>query len=42
MIVYDKHGIRIECADILDVEIREKVDLIVTSPPYNVGIEYDG
>ena len=35
-------GLKIINADFLDVEIEsETVDLIVTSPPYNVGIEYN-
>jgi len=35
-------GIRIINADFLNVEIQQSsVDLIVTSPPYNVGIQYN-
>jgi site-specific DNA-methyltransferase (adenine-specific) len=36
------HGIQIINADFLNVDIPDNsIDLIVTSPPYNVGIQYD-
>lgn len=37
-----KGRIKLICGDFLNVELQENsVDLLVTSPPYNVGIEYE-
>lgn len=39
---YDENGLRIHNASILSAPLeRESIDLIVTSPPYNVSIEYN-
>lgn len=39
---YDHGNIQIYCADCRDVlPYLESVDLIVTSPPYNVGKKYE-
>ena len=37
---FEKNGIKLYNGDFLDVDLP-KVDLIVTSPPYNVDKEYD-
>lgn len=37
-----KGQIKLICGDFLNIELQENsVDLLVTSPPYNVGIEYE-
>ena len=43
MIFYEAKNIKLINANVLDKNLFEKesFDLIVTSPPYNVGIEYD-
>ncbi len=43
MIFYQNDSLQIVNADILDVGLfdEEFIDLIVTSPPYNVGIDYE-
>jgi site-specific DNA-methyltransferase (adenine-specific) len=39
---YDEDGITLFCADARDVELSELAAAVVTSPPYNVGLRYDG
>jgi len=43
MIFYEKENLKLYNADVLDKNLFEKesFDLIITSPPYNVGIDYD-
>ena len=38
---YDEDGIALFCADARDVELSELAAAVVTSPPYNVGVDYD-
>jgi site-specific DNA-methyltransferase (adenine-specific) len=39
---YDEDGITLLCADARDVELTNVAAAVVTSPPYNVGVIYDG
>ena len=41
---YDDGQVTLYCADMRDVgdELREVAAAVVTSPPYNVGLDYDG
>jgi site-specific DNA-methyltransferase (adenine-specific) len=39
---YDEEGITLLCADARDVELTDVAAAVVTSPPYNVGVSYDG
>jgi site-specific DNA-methyltransferase (adenine-specific) len=39
---YDEDGITLYCADARDVELCELAAAVVASPPYNVGVSYDG
>ena len=43
MKVFDKRNIKIRCEDILETEAidRASVNLIITSPPYNIGMDYN-
>lgn len=38
---YDQDGITIYCADLREIEPVMDAACVVTSPPYNVGIDYD-
>lgn len=42
MLVYNTDDkVKLFCGDFLNVELEESsIDLVVTSPPYNVGIDY--
>jgi len=43
-IVYDRDGITLLNNDFLEVDLSNyvgQVDLVITSPPYNVGTQYD-
>jgi DNA modification methylase len=39
---YDDGEVTIYCADVHDVALDEVAAAVVTSPPYNVGLDYDG
>jgi DNA modification methylase len=39
---YDDGQVTIFCADVREVDLREVAAVVVTSPPYNVGLAYDG
>jgi site-specific DNA-methyltransferase (adenine-specific) len=39
---YAEDGITLYCADVRDVDLCELAAAVVTSPPYNVGIGYEG
>lgn len=39
---YDDGQVAIYCADLRDVTLDEVAACVVTSPPYNVGLNYDG
>jgi DNA modification methylase len=39
---YDDGQAMIICADVRDVNLRDVAAAVVTSPPYNVGLAYDG
>jgi site-specific DNA-methyltransferase (adenine-specific) len=39
---YAEDGITLFCADAREVDLSEQAAAVVTSPPYNVGVGYDG
>lgn len=39
---YDDGQVRIYCADVRQVDLSAVAAAVVTSPPYNVGLDYDG
>ena len=39
---YDDGQVAIYCADVREVALSEVAACVVTSPPYNVGLDYDG
>jgi site-specific DNA-methyltransferase (adenine-specific) len=39
---YDDGQVTIYCCDVRDVDLRDVAATVVTSPPYNVGLDYDG
>jgi site-specific DNA-methyltransferase (adenine-specific) len=39
---YDDGQVTLYCADLREVDLRRVAAAVVTSPPYNVGLDYDG
>ena len=39
---YDDAGVTLFCADVREIDLSEVAAVVVTSPPYNVGVGYDG
>ena len=39
---YDDGQVTLYCADLREVDLRGVAAAVVTSPPYNVGLDYDG
>ena len=39
---YDDGQVTLYCADVREVDLRGVAAAVVTSPPYNVGLDYDG
>jgi hypothetical protein len=39
---YDDGQVTLYCADVRDIDLWDVAAAAVTSPPYNVGLAYDG
>jgi site-specific DNA-methyltransferase (adenine-specific) len=39
---YEDGQVTVYCADVCDVDLAEVAAAVVTSPPYNVDLDYDG